>query len=235
MWGQGTRAHKTAGSLKAIDACVSSGYAEGSNDSKYANFDIVCIVKRVVSTKLFNIMDLSFVVTCLFLFVGKVPNFFVFFVCRVFVIKCSLSSERIRTYLKLYSFHGHSLTQAKVETGSVTITSKTSWQVGSNVTIECNYINGEGQTLDQINFGIVGETFITVYGTGLVVEKTPWPDKWTWYQGRVSWVGDLVSKKAAFRLTKAALNDSRIFYCQVQWLGSFESKRAETSILITGL
>ena len=119
-------------------------------------------------------------------------------------------------------------------------TSKTSWQVESNVTIECNFTDGPGQTLDQITFGLMDgpnpEKFITVYSnSGLVIETNPWPSKWSWYQGRVSWVGDLVSKKAAFRLTKAALNDSRIFYCQVQWLGSFESKRAETSILITGL
>ena len=115
------------------------------------------------------------------------------------------------------------------------ITSKTSWQVGSNVTIECIFTDGLKQTLDKIVFGLMAgsdpQKLITVQSSsGLVIETTPWPAKWTWY-----WVGDLVSKKVAFRLTKAALNDSRTFYCEVQWSGSFESKSATTSILITGL
>ena len=80
------------------------------------------------------------------------------------------------------------------------------------------------------------ERFIIVYGSsGSVVETTPWPAKWAWYQGRVSWVGDLVSKKVAFRLTKAALNDSRTFFCSVTWSGNNDSIKVETTILITGL
>ena len=124
--------------------------------------------------------------------------------------------------------------------GSVMITSKTSWQVGSNVTIECIITDGPEQTLDRISFGLMDgsepQKFITVYSnSGSVIETNPWPSKWTWYQGRLSWVGDLVSKKTAFKLTKAAMNDSRTFFCGVQWSGKFESKRAETTILITGL
>ena len=72
--------------------------------------------------------------------------------------------------------------------------------------------------------------FIMVLKTGLVIETDPWPSKWSWYQGRVSWVGNLFNNKAAFRLTKAELNDSRTFYCEVEWSGNYDLKRTRTTI-----
>lgn len=93
--------------------------------------------------------------------------------------------------------------------------------------------------MSEIRFGLLdGSTkykFLTVKSSGAIIETIDWPVKWIWYKGRVSWLGNLATKNAAFRLTKAALNDSRTFYCVVEWSGNIGEDSAQTTILITGL
>ena len=113
------------------------------------------------------------------------------------------------------------------------------WPVHSDVLFDWTFDSQSGQNLHKVSFGVVDSSgkvkFLDVNKFGTVFPMSRWPSSWTWYQNRLSWTGDVANNRVTFKLKNAALNDSREFYCRVEWAGvPLDSKEDVVKLVITG-